>query len=72
MSVYHDCSGDGGNIYYPVFGCPLRETGREGLFYDNDLTSTHRECGSQHYPLIYHSKTLLKLFMLILLIKNQV
>ena len=51
MSVYHDCSGDGGAIYDPVFCCPPRETGREGLFYDNDLGRVHGECGSLHYPI---------------------
>lgn len=44
---YHDCNGDVGNIYQPVFGCPLRDRDICGLFYDNDLVSVHNECGSR-------------------------
>lgn len=34
---YHDCNGDGGNIYPPFFGGPHNGAAPLGLYYDNDL-----------------------------------
>ena len=34
---FHDCSGDGGNVDCPVYGCEFFQRKTRGVFYDNDL-----------------------------------
>ena len=50
MSVYHDCSGDGGNIYWPIFGFKWDYGTMCGVFGDNDtsMTSPAPTIGSQN------------------------
>ena len=62
-SVYHDCSGDGGNSYWPGFGSTWRVRTITGIFHDNDTSKTSYgdSGGSRHYPLIYHSKIYIKI-----------
>jgi len=49
MSVYHDCSGDGGNIYWPIFGFKWDYGTQCGVFGDNDtaMSSPAATIGSQ-------------------------
>lgn len=42
MSVYHDYSGDGGNSYWPVFGCKWASVSSGGIFHDNDTSMSGR------------------------------
>lgn len=48
-SVYHDCSGDGGNIYWPIFGFKWDYGTQCGVFGDNDtaMSSPAATIGSQ-------------------------
>lgn len=43
---YHDCNGDVGAIYDPVFGCVSRYRNEAGIFHDNDIIATHVQTGS--------------------------
>ena len=39
-SVYHDCSGDGGNSYWPTFGFEWAQGTMPGVYGDNDVGMT--------------------------------
>lgn len=40
-SVYHDCSGDGGNSYWPEFGYSWNYKTQCGIFPDDDVDMTY-------------------------------
>lgn len=37
---YHDCSGDGGNSYWPVYGCTWGGKHESGIYHDNDTSTS--------------------------------